>query len=707
MPIAPVPVPDEDAGSRRLQTLAALVDNVGAYVYTKDAEGRYLFASEPWCRLLGTPLHELIGETDERFLDLERSAAAVEHDRRVLRDGAEIQAQEEIVLRGGEARLLWCVKVPIRDAVGGIAGLCGFFADITHRQRVADHLIERNQLLGTILSNVEACVYVKDHDGRYAYANEPALAVFGRGVAEVVGRTDVELLGPEAGNRIAQFDHLVLDLSMRQAREELLVGADGLEHRFWSVKMPLSLPGLPPGLIGFSTDITELMRLQENLERHRTTDALTGLPNRLQFEDELAAELRTAQREQFGLAVVLFDIDQFKVLNTSLGHQAGDRLLRHVASRLLQCSATLGALGRVTGDQFVLSLPRIAAPEDAATLVARLRARLAQPYQVDDRPFHLTVSAGIALYPEDADNATALFAHAESAMYLAKESGRDQASFYSRELSEAMDARLELERDLRAAVVAAQGFELHYQPKIRREDEGVAGFEALLRWRRNGQGLASPAQFVPLAEQLGLLVPVGSWAIREACRQMAQWREAGFGQVPVAVNLSISQLTHPELTDFVSRCLKDFDIADDLLELEVTESMMMSDPEQAIAILESLGRLGVRLAIDDFGTGYSSMAYLKRLPVDTLKLDRVFVTNVDTDSTDADLCAGVIALAHKLGLDVVAEGVETAPQRDALAQRECDYYQGYLYGRPLQVEQATRFLRQYPPRRGGALSARH
>jgi EAL domain-containing protein (putative c-di-GMP-specific phosphodiesterase class I) len=346
----------------------------------------------------------------------------------------------------------------------------------------------------------------------------------------------------------------------------------------------------------------------------------------------------------------------------------------------------------VTGDQLVLTLPRIAGPEEAASVVDRLRARLAQPYQIEERPFHLTVSAGISLYPTDAANATALFAHAESAMYLAKQSGRDQARFYSRELSEAMDERLELERDLRAAV-AANGFELHYQPKIRRDDGGVAGFEALLRWRRDGKGLASPAQFVPLAEQLGLLVPIGSWAIHEACRQMAQWREEGLGQVPVAVNLSTSQLAHPELAAHVARCLATFGIPDDLLELEVTESMMMSDPEQAIATLESLGRLGVRLAIDDFGTGYSSMAYLKRLPVDTLKLDRIFVTNVDTDATDADLCAGVIALAHKLGLDVVAEGVETEPQRDALAERECDFYQGYLYGRPEGAAQAARFLR--------------
>jgi diguanylate cyclase (GGDEF)-like protein/PAS domain S-box-containing protein len=687
--------PSGDAAPERLQTLAALVDNVGAHVYAKDLEGRYLFASEALCTLFGVPLPELIGSKDERFVDLARSSALLEHDRRVLAEGIEVHAQEEFVPRAGEPRLFWSIKVPIRDAGGRITGLCGFSTDVTHRQRVADHLIEHNQLLATILANVDACVYVKEHDGRYAYANAKALEVLGRSAEEVIGHTDAELMDGERASRIVELDRQVLELSMRQAAEERHLCADGLEHRFWSVKLPLLLPGLPAGLIGFSTDITELLRLQDNLERHRTTDALTGLPNRQQFMDDLADELHVAAREGSTLAVVLFDIDQFKVFNTSLGHQAGDRLLRHVASRLMQCSATLGSLARVTGDQLVLTLPRIAAPEDAASVVDRLRARLAQPYQIDDRPFHLTVSAGISLYPSDADDATALFAHAESAMYLAKQSGRDQARFYSRELSKAMDERLELERDLRAAV-AVNAFELHYQPKIRREDGSIAGFEALLRWRRNGKGLASPAQFVPLAEQLGLLVPIGSWAIREACQQMAQWRDAGLGQIPIAVNLSTSQLTNPELPGEVASCLATYGISDDLLEMEVTESMMMSDPEQAIAILESLGRLGVRIAIDDFGTGYSSMAYLKRLPVDTLKLDRIFVTNVDTDSTDADLCAGVIALAHKLGLDVVAEGVETAPQRDALAERECDYYQGYLFGRPMAPEQATRYLRAGP-----------
>jgi diguanylate cyclase (GGDEF)-like protein/PAS domain S-box-containing protein len=700
------PAPAADASPQRLQALGALVDNVGAHVYAKDLDGRYLFASDALLALFGVPMHELVGASAERFMDMARSAEVLEHERRVLSEGVEVHAQETFVLRGGEMRLFWSTKVPIRDASGAVVGLCGFSTDITHRERVSGDLIQRNQLLATILSNVEACIYVKDHDGRYAYANPPVLELFGRGEGDVIGRTDHELMAPEVASRLVQFDRLVLDQSMREACEELVLDADGLEHRFWSVKLPLKLPGLPTGLIGFSTDITELMRLQENLERHRTTDALTGLPNRQQFEGELAEELRVAERERALLAVVLFDIDQFKVLNTSLGQQTGDRLLRHVASRLLQSSATLGSLARVTGDQFVLSLPRIGAPEDAATLVARLRAKLAQPYQVDGRPFHLTVSAGISLYPADADNATALFAHAESAMYLAKESGRDQSRFYSRKLSKAMDERLELERDLRAAVIA-NGFELHYQPKIRAEDGRIAGFEALLRWRRNGQGLASPAQFVPLAEQLGLLVPIGGWAIREACRQMAAWRDAGLGQVPVAVNLSTSQLTSPQLTEHVAKCLSAFGVADDLLELEVTESMMMSDPEQAIAILESLGRLGVRLAIDDFGTGYSSMAYLKRLPVDTLKLDRIFVTNVDTDATDADLCAGVIALAHKLGLDVVAEGVETEPQRDALAQRDCDYYQGYLFSKPLGADQATRFLRSQRHPAGGALGAKH
>ena len=321
-----------------------------------------------------------------------------------------------------------------------------------------------------------------------------------------------------------------------------------------------------------------------------------------------------------------------------------------------------------------------------------MRESLAAPFALRGKPVRVTASAGLALYPQDGDNAGALLAAAEAAMYAAKAQGRDRLRRYTPELAAAAALRVDLENDLRAALAAGQ-FVLHYQPKLRARDGGLSGFEALLRWQRPGSGMVPPLQFIPLAEQLGLLVQIGAWVVEQACQTMAAWRAAGLGRIPVAVNLSPSQLQSPQLLPGVRAAMQAHGIAPGELEMEVTESMMMAEPEQAIAILQGLADAGVVLSIDDFGTGYSSMAYLKLLPVRWLKLDRQFVKEVDTDPRDADLCAGIIALAHQLGLQVVAEGVETAAQRDVLAARGCDVFQGYWFSKPLPLQEAADYVR--------------
>jgi len=349
----------------------------------------------------------------------------------------------------------------------------------------------------------------------------------------------------------------------------------------------------------------------------------------------------------------------------------------------------------VGGDEFAVILPGVADADEAERRTQALREALAEPYLLLGKPVSVTASAGLVLYPHDGDNAGALLGRVEAAMYLAKERGRDQSRRYTQELATAASQRVDMEHDLRAALEARQ-FELHYQPKVRASDGMVTGFEALLRWQRPGHGMVPPMHFIPLAEQLGLLVQIGPWVIEEACRQMAEWCAMGLGRVPVAVNLSPSQLRSRSLIEGVRDSLARHGIGLGELEMEVTESMMMAEPEQAIAILHDLRAEGVELSIDDFGTGYSSMAYLKRLPVGTLKLDRHFVMDVATDPRDADLCAGVIALAHKLGLKVVAEGVETDDQRQALMARDCDIFQGYLFSKPLPAAQVGAYLQALP-----------
>jgi len=388
---------------------------------------------------------------------------------------------------------------------------------------------------------------------------------------------------------------------------------------------------------------------------------------------------------------VIIDLDQFKFINKHFGQAVGDQLIQLVAERLQHCELTLGSLARLSGDEFGFTLPQAASMEEVARQVEQIRALLAQPYPLLRQPLHLTFSAGISFSRGALHGAAELLARAEAAMYSAKENGRDQFRFYSPELGSTVARRVELERDLRAAIGTGQ-FALHYQPKIRR-DGAIAGFEALIRWERPGIGMVAPDNFIPLAEQLGLLLPLGRWVIEQACRQIAVWHDAGLGTVPVSVNLSTSQLTNAALPDYVFALMREHGIEPGCLEMELTESMMMSDPELAIAILHRLRGGGVALSIDDFGTGFSSMAYLRQLPVHYLKLDRSFVRNVDKDPKDADLCAGIMALAHKLDMHVVAEGVETQEQHRTLAACDCDLFQGYLFSRPMPAEAATEFLR--------------
>jgi diguanylate cyclase (GGDEF)-like protein len=408
------------------------------------------------------------------------------------------------------------------------------------------------------------------------------------------------------------------------------------------------------------------------------------------FESALEEQLVMAALHGTRLAVVIIDLDQFKFINNTFGQGIGDQLIQLVGQRLQQCNVALVSLARLSGDEFAFILPRAATSEEVARQLDQIRAFLAQPYAVLRQPVHLTFSAGISISSDGGHGAAELLGRAEAAMYSAKDNGRDQYRFYSPELGSTVARRVELERDLRAAV-GSREFALHYQPKMRR-DGGIAGFEALIRWNRPGVGLVAPDHFIPLAEQLGLLLHLGRWVIEQACRQIAAWREAGLGTIPIAVNLSTSQLTSAALPDYVFALMREHRIDAGSLEMELTESMMMSDPDLAIAILHRLRGGGVALSIDDFGTGFSSMSYLRQLPVNYLKLDRSFVQNVASDPKDADLCAGIMALAHKLDMHVVAEGVETAEQHRTLAACDCDLFQGFLFSRPLPVRAATEFL---------------
>lgn len=425
-------------------------------------------------------------------------------------------------------------------------------------------------------------------------------------------------------------------------------------------------------------------------------DALTGLPNRAHLTIALEQALADARRAGGEIAVMFIDMDRFKTINDSLGHHVGDQLLVEVGRRLKECVRESDIVARLGGDEFVVVLTGMASASAVTGVAGKLLNALARPYEVAGHMLHSSPSIGIGLYPADGDDIATLMKNADSAMYHAKEQGRNNAQYFRAEMNVAASKRLTLEHDLRAALDAGQ-FELYYQPQVHAASGRIRGVEALIRWRHPERGLVSPADFIPVAEETGLIEPIGAWVLDEACRQLAAWRADGIDGIGMAINLSARQLRSPRLVDAVRAALARHALREGDLELEVTESVAMTHPERAIGQLHALRDLGVRLAIDDFGTGYSSLAYLKNLPIQGLKLDRSFVRDIETDANDTAICAATIALAHNLGLEVVAEGVETRAQQCFLTNKHrCDNLQGYLFGKPMPAAELAALLRHAP-----------
>ena len=440
-------------------------------------------------------------------------------------------------------------------------------------------------------------------------------------------------------------------------------------------------------------DITDMKRYEAELEIRANRDTVTGLANRNLLRDRLGQALAFAARYTHPVWVVHLDLDRFKFINDTLGISAGDELLRQVAVRLQECVRDTDTVARLAADEFVLVLPERSDENTAIHTMQRIMESAAQPYIVEGHEFFMTVSAGMAVYPTDGEDADTLMKHADVAMYRAKETGRNNYQFYTPAMNERALERLRLEGDLRLALEHGQ-FELYYQPQVDLHTGRIHGMEALVRWQHPAFGMVSPARFIGLAEETGLIVPLGAWVLCSAAMQAKAWQDAGLGELRVAVNLSARQFMQKDLVDSIAGVLHECGLAPHCLEVELTESMIMDDVEHAIGILRDLAKLGVQISVDDFGTGYSSLSYLKRLPIDVLKIDQSFVRDITVDPDDAAIVATIISLAHSLRLSVVAEGVETAEQLEFLRSHGCDAMQGYYFSKPLPAEEVEGLLRE-------------
>jgi diguanylate cyclase (GGDEF)-like protein len=418
------------------------------------------------------------------------------------------------------------------------------------------------------------------------------------------------------------------------------------------------------------------------MERLARFDAATGLPNRNLVHERIQQAIAAARRRDSGVGVLLLDLDRFKLVNDTLGHQRGDALLAQVGLSLKDCVRREDTVGRMGGDEFAVVLGELPRPDDAALVARKILDSFGAPFDLEGQEAFITASIGVATFPQDGDDADTLLQRADAAMYRAKESSRNAYCFYTSEMNERAAAKLQLNSDLRRAVERAE-FELNYQPKVRLDTGALVGMEALLRWRHPERGMVAPNDFVPALEDTGLIMGVGDWVVAEACRQLRRWIDAGLAPLPIAVNLSVKQFRRRDLDAAIDRQLSAYGLARGLLELEVTESSLMEDPRDAVRQLRTLRDAGLSISADDFGTGYSSLAYLTRLPLSALKIDRGFVNDALRDPQSAAIVRMVIDMARRLNMDVVAEGIETEAHAEFLRQQGCELGQGYLYGRPV------------------------
>lgn len=547
--------------------------------------------------------------------------------------------------------------------------------------------IDCQTLFGSIFESNTMAIMITDRDTRIIAVNRTFVRLTGYSEEEAVGRTPQFL---KSGRHDATFYQAMWSDLREQGEWTGEVWDKRKNGSFYPNWMHIKAVhglgrdegGEPVYYVASFMDISLHKEAEERIRELAYHDVLTGLPNRLLLQDRLNHALASAQRRRHHLAVLFIDLDSFKNVNDSLGHVVGDQLLTEVASRLLGSVRDVDTVARLGGDEFVVVLENLNEKSDAVSVAAKIHTAFDRPITVGALTLHSTASIGIAIYPEDGDSVENLIQNADTAMYQAKALGRGNYQFFATFMNERAREKLALENTLKDAL-GRDEFQLYYQPIIDIETGTMTCAEALIRWDAPGQGLIPPDKFIPIAEETGAIVAIGDWVIRKVCRDLATWRGQGFTPPRVSLNISPRQFRQPDLAAHILAILQEAQVSAGQLELEVTESALMEHPDMAASILYELKGVGLGIVIDDFGTGYSSLAYLKKFPIDKLKIDRSFVRDLLSDNSDREITLAVIALSHNLGLQVTAEGVEEQAQLDFLRRHGCDFVQGYLFSRPL------------------------
>ncbi|HET6719628.1 MAG TPA: EAL domain-containing protein, partial [Rhodocyclaceae bacterium] len=655
---------------------------VGSIIIVLDPAGRIMLANRR--------ANEVLGYADGELEGQHWFTTAVPADQRaVVQDGFDRAMAKQIKLadtyehqvltRDGQRRLIAWNNRTLKDAAGNISALVGAGEDITERRAADDEI----RLFARVFEGSAEGVLICNREGLIERTNRAFTDITGYSAAEALGQNPRLLASGRQTKEYFRQMWRDLELAGRWQGEIWNRRKNGEIYPEWlSISTIADSEGELLKYVGIFTDISQSKADQAQIHLLAYYDPLTNLPNRRLLSDRFDQSLAAARRNSRHLAVLFVDIDRFKQINDSLGHPIGDRVLEGVAERFKSCVRESDSLARIGGDEFVLMLPDVESPEDAAVVALKCFEVLKAPFRIDGHELLVTPSIGIALCPQDGETLDALIKAAETAMYAAKEAGRATYRFFTGDMNARIFARMLLENQLRKATQQRE-FVLHYQPQLDVESGAVIGVEALIRWNHPDQGLVYPGYFITVAEETGLITAIGRWVLGEACQQMASWHAAGLPKISVAVNVAAPQFHTPEFYTHVTDALAQSGLDPRYLELELTESILVQDVEATLQMLRRFKALGVMLSVDDFGTGYSSLSYLKRFPVDRLKIDQSFVRGLSEDQNDRAIVGSVIAMGKNLRLRVLAEGVETAEHLAILKAEGCHEYQGYLYSKPV------------------------
>jgi diguanylate cyclase (GGDEF)-like protein/PAS domain S-box-containing protein len=673
----------------------AIISNAGVGIYIVQ-DGKFVYVSELYQKLSGYTDAELIGTyslgniyPDDREMVREEAIKCLK--------GKSFEPYEYRFVKKND-EVMWALETITPIAYKGERATLGSFMDITERKQAEEALRQSEEKYRTILESIQEAYFEVDLDGKFTFFNDSMARLTGHSKEELLGMNHKQFTNEETAKEVFQaFDNVYTTGEPSKGFDWQIIRKDGGEGFVEaSVTLQKDLSGKPTGFKGMIRDITERKRTEQQINYMATHDVLTGLPNRLMFNQLLNQAIRSAQRHKRQLAVLFIDLDRFKTINDSLGHEAGDRLLKEIGKRFKRSLRADDVIGRMGGDEFVILIEEVNELNQVALVAHKILSSTIKPMVLTGEECRITASIGISIYPKDGLDEQSLMKNADIAMYFAKEEGRNNYQFYSKDIQSQSNKRFSIETNLRRALERNE-LSLEYQAKLDFKTGMITGVEALLRWQNPSLGSVTPMQFIPVAEETGLIVPIGRWVMKTACAQNVAWQRQGLPPICMSINLSLRQLMDDNLLEDIKAALDDSGMAPNLWELEITESMVMHNPMYLIEVLTNIKKIGVRLAIDDFGTSYSSLAHIKHFPIDTLKVDRSFIRNLLQDSENQAITEAIIAMGKTLSITVVAEGVETQAQKDFLRDHICDEMQGFYFSKPVTPDQFGDLLRNHDP----------